>query len=106
MPRIIDAAHAEPVVRTMLGAADVDGGPTDEQLGVIAALAAGYFEIDIDLATAAPLGPATTAETFTDPAQRRRVRELLVLIELCRHPVSVGQAARVEEYCDAMGESG
>ena len=40
----------------------------------------------------AALGPEATAAAFADPAQRRRVRELLVLIELCRHPVTAAQA--------------
>ena len=43
MPRIIDAEHVEPVLRAMVGAADVDGGPTAEQLAVIGALAAGVL---------------------------------------------------------------
>jgi hypothetical protein len=102
MPRVIDAAHYEPVLRAMVGAADVDGGPTDEQLRVIGALAAGYFELDLDPATLEPLGPAATAEAFADADQRRRVRELLVMVELCRHPVSETQMASVEEYCDAL----
>jgi hypothetical protein len=106
MPRIIDGEHAEPVIRAMVGAADVDAGPTAEQLAVIDALAAGYFEVDLDLATLEPLGPSATAAVFVTPAQRRRVRELLVLVELCRHPSSPSQADRVEEYCAALGESG
>jgi hypothetical protein len=106
MPRALDADHAEPALRAMLGAADVDGGPTAEQLAVIAALAKGYYEIDLDLSAVEALTPAETAEAFETTAQRRRVRELLVFVELCRHPVSATQAARVEEYCAAMGESG
>jgi hypothetical protein len=106
MPRIIDAQHAEPAIRAMVGAADVDGGPTEEQLAVIGALAAGYYEIDVDLATVEPLGPQATADAFADQAMRRRMRELLVLVEMCRHPLTATQAARVEEFCMAMGESG
>jgi hypothetical protein len=103
---VIDANHVEPVVRAMLGAADVDGGPTDEQLAVIGALATTYFEADLDPAAVDGLGPADTAAAFADPAQRRRVRELLVLVELCRHPVSAHQVERVEEYATALGETG
>jgi hypothetical protein len=106
MPRIIDAEHAEPAIRAMVGAADIDGGPTEEQLNVIGALASGYYEIEVDLATIEPLGPQATADAIPDQAMRRRMRELLVLTELCRHPISGTQAARVEEYCAAMGESG
>jgi hypothetical protein len=106
MARVIDAEHVEPVVRAMVGAADVGGGPTDEQLSVAGALARGYFEVDLDPRTLEPLSPAAVADAFGDPAQRRRLRELLVLVELCRHPSSEEQVARVEEYCAALGESG
>ena len=70
----------------MVGAADVEGGPTAEQLAVIGALARTYFGVDLDPATIAPLGPDEVAAAFGDPTQRRRLRELLVLVELCRHP--------------------
>lgn len=106
MARIIDAEHVEPVVRAMLGAADVDGGPTGEQLAVIGALARTYFGAELNAATVAPLGPEEVAAAFTDPAQRRRVRELLVLVELCRHPTSAAQVDRVDAYAAALGESG
>ncbi len=106
MPRTIDKEHAEPIIRAMVGAADVEGGPTAEQLAVIGALAACYFEVDLDPTTVEALGPEAAGEAFVDPSQRRRVRELLVLVELCRHPVSASQAARVEQYCAALGESG
>jgi hypothetical protein len=97
MPRVIDAEHVEPVIRAMVGASDVDGGPTPEQLAVIGSLAAGYFEVALDPATIEPLGPEATADSIVDPAARRRMRELLVLVEMCRHPVSRNQMERVEE---------
>jgi hypothetical protein len=106
MPRVLDAEHAQPALRAMIGAADVDGGPTAEQLAVVGALAQGYFEVDLDPEAAEPLTPQETADAFTTSAQRGRVRELLVFVELCRHPVTASQAERVEEYCAAMGESG
>lgn len=106
MPRVIDNDHVEPVIRAMVGAADVDGGPTDEQLAVIGALAAGYFEVALDPAGLEPLSPEATAAAIGDQAQRRRMREFLVLVEMCRHPVSRNQMERVEEYCAALDETG
>jgi hypothetical protein len=106
MTRIIDTEHVEPVVRAMVGAATVEDGPTAEQLAVIGALARTYFGADLDPATIAPLGPHEVAASFDDPAPRRRVRELLVLVELCRHPESAAQVARVDDYAAALGESG
>src|SRR5439155_19645667 len=41
-----------------------------------------------------------------DPAHRRRVRELMVLLESCRHPVTEDQVARVETYAAALHEQG
>src|SRR5262249_61139243 len=52
---------AEPVGRGLLGAASVDGGPTDEQLGIIGALLHGYFGVDTDVASLEPLDPAALA---------------------------------------------
>ena len=37
MPYVVDAAAVEPATRVLLGAIDVDGGPTDEQLAFSAA---------------------------------------------------------------------
>ena len=97
----------EPVTRVLLGAIDVDGGATDEQLAVLGAVVAGYWgRPDLDLAALAPFDPVGAAEAVTRPAHRRRVRELMVMLELCRHPLSDAQVTRVEEYADALGESG
>jgi hypothetical protein len=106
MGRIVGDEMVEPVVGFLLGATDVDGGPTNEQLAVLGALVSGYWgRTDLDLATVAPLGTAD-ASTFADPAVRRRVRELMVLLELCRHPPSMAQIDRVDEYAAALGETG
>jgi hypothetical protein len=40
---------AEPVARGLLGAATVDGGPTDEQRHIIDAIVHGYFDVAIEL---------------------------------------------------------
>ena len=50
MSRIIDDELVEPVVRTLLGVIDVEGGATDEQLAVLRALVHGLWERpDLDL---------------------------------------------------------
>jgi hypothetical protein len=105
--KIIEDALIEPVARLLVGAADVDGGPTDEQLGVLRAIVAGCGgRTDIDVAALAPLAPEDAAELIGTPEARRRSRELMVLLELCRHPLSDAQIARVDEYAAALGESG
>ena len=107
MPRVIDDPMVEPVTRALLGAIDVDGGATDEQRAVLAAIVHGYWarpELDLDALT--PLDPAGTAAVVTETAHRARVRELMVLLELCRHPLTETQVDRVEAYADAIGQSG
>jgi hypothetical protein len=107
MPRVIEAALVEPVSRVLLGAIDVDGGATAEQRSVLTAIVSGYWgRTDLDLTTLAPLGPDDAAAAIVDAPHRQRVRELLVLLELCRHPLSDAQTQRVDAYAAALGESG
>ncbi len=104
MTAMIDDAAVEPVVRTLLGATDVDGGTTDEQRSVLAAIVAGAWgRDDLDLGALDPLEPAAAAGAVA-PEAHRRVRELMVLLELCRHPISQAQVDRVDEYATALGE--
>jgi hypothetical protein len=104
MSVLIDEIAVEPVVRMLLGAVDVDGGATEEQRAVLTALVAGAWQrSDLDLDALEPLGPADAASALPDDATRRRARELLVLMEMCRHPLSEAQVARVDEYATALG---
>jgi hypothetical protein len=97
----------EPVVRALLGSIDAGDGGTAEQRSVLAAVVTGYWERpDIDLDAAVALEPDEAAAAITDPANRRRVRELMVLLEMCRHPLDEAQVARTDAYAAAMGESG
>jgi hypothetical protein len=104
---VINDAMVETVARVLVGVIDVDGGPTDEQRAVLDAVVAGYWgRPDLDLSSLAPLEPSAASAAVTDPAHRRRVRELMVMLELCRHPLTDAQVTRVEEYAAALGESG
>jgi hypothetical protein len=107
MPRVIDDSMVVPATRVLLGAVDVDGGATDEQRAVIASIVSGYWgRPDLDLDTLEPLDPEGAAAAITQDAHRGRVRELMVLLELCRHPTSDAQMQRVDEYAAALCESG
>lgn len=103
MSRIIDTEHARPVLAAMLGCCSVDDGASAEQLAIIDALASGYFRVPFDAGTAEPLGPAETAAAFSDPRQRRRLLQLLVFVEQCRHPLTEAQVDRTEQYAAALG---
>ena len=76
MPFLVGPELVEPVTRSLLGAIDVDGGPTDEQLAVLRAVVTYLWERpDLDLARLAPLGPGEAATAIEDqarapPAQR------------------------------------
>jgi hypothetical protein len=94
---------AEPVARGLLGAATVDGGPTDEQRHIIDAIVHGYFDVDTDLTSLEPLDPAGLAATIDDPKARHRVVQLMIVLEFSRHPGSDAMAERVEKYAAALG---
>jgi hypothetical protein len=104
---LVEPDLVEPVTRALLGAIDVDGGATDEQMDVLRAVVAHLWERPtLDVSTLAPLGPDEAAAAITDPAARRRLRELMVTLELCRHPESAAQVERVEQYAAALGFDG
>jgi hypothetical protein len=67
---------AEPVARGLLGAATVDGGPSEEQVHIIDALLHGYFDVDTDLTSLEPIDPAGLAAAIEDPKARHRIVEL------------------------------
>jgi hypothetical protein len=105
MAVMIDDAAVEPVVRTLLGAANVDGGITDEQKAVLAAIVAGAWgRSDLDLDTLEPLEPEDVGAAVPASAHTR-TRELMVLLEMCRHPLSEAQVDRVDTYDEALGEA-
>ena len=93
---------AEPVARGLLGAATIDGGPTDEQVHIIDALLHGYFDVDTDLTSLEPIDPAGLAAAIEDPKARHRVVELMIVLEFSRHPGSDAMAQRVQEYAAAL----
>jgi hypothetical protein len=104
MAVIIDDEAVEPVTRMLLGAVTVDDGATPEQRAVLGAIVAGAWgRADLDLDALEPLGPADAAAAVP-PRAHRRARELLVLLELCRHPLSRGQTDLIDEYAGALRE--
>ena len=102
----MDPTKGRHVAEALYAAADVDDGPTDEQRSVIGALLKGYFDSDVEVSELDGIGPEETATVFPGAAERRRMRELLVLVEFCRHPLSQAQVDRVAEYAAALDETG
>jgi hypothetical protein len=94
------------IARGLIGAAQVGDGPTPEQRRVVQGLLDGYFGVAADAATLESLSPeALAAAVGGDDA--KRVVDLLVVIEYCRHGGRAAdadaQADRAEEYARALG---
>jgi hypothetical protein len=101
---LIGEADVAPMVGGLLGGIDVDGGPTDEQLTVLGSITSTVLERpDLGLDDVTPISPDRVSAALTRPDDRLRFCEMLMTLELCRHPQSAQQVARVEEYVAAMG---
>ncbi|MFM8303046.1 MAG: hypothetical protein ACKOA9_01920 [Actinomycetota bacterium] len=107
MPRLVPPDLVEPLVRGRVGAVDVDGGPTDEQIAVLRALTEHLWaRPDLDPARVEGIGPDEVAAALVDPGARRRFHEVLFTVEMCRHPLTRAQVDRAEEYAGALGVEG
>jgi len=107
MPRQLLPDNARLVTSACLGAISGPDGPTDEQLAVLRCVVSHLWGLpDLDLSQVTAFTAAQTGEGITDPVLRRRTRELMVLLEMCRHPLEESHTRRVEDYCYAMGEDG
>jgi ubiquinone biosynthesis protein Coq4 len=103
----IEAQEVQPLVAGLLGGIDVDGGPTDEQLTVLGSIVSDLWQrSDLDLGDVAPLGPGGAAAALVRPEARLRFCEMLMTLELCRHPQSKHQVESVEAYVSTLGISG
>src|SRR5262249_27585909 len=89
MTRVIEDELVDVVAAALVGVIDVDGGPTNEQRRVLQAIVTRYWgRADLDVAAMKAVSAEKAAAAVTDAAARRRLRELMVLLELCRHPLS------------------
>jgi hypothetical protein len=103
MPRTV-SPDVEPVVGVLRGAIDVGDGGTEEQQAVLRAIVTGFFgRPDLDIGAVEPVAPDDAAEAVAVPDAQRRVREMLVLLESCRHPLTTEQVKRIETYCAVLG---
>ena len=103
MPMLVTQDMVDPCTRALLGGIDVDEGATNAQLAVLGAVVAHLWEQpEFDPAAMTTLEPDAAASRIVDPAVRRRLIELLVTLELCRHPQTASQISRVESYAAAF----
>lgn len=107
MPFTTDPNDVEALVGALLGGIDVSGGPTQEQLRVLDAIARRVWRRgDLDLATIERLDPDSAADRLRSPIARRHFHEIHVALESCRHPQTLEQVELVERYAAAMGVGG
>jgi hypothetical protein len=100
-------ASADAFAAGLLGVIDVDGGATGEQLAVLQAFITHLWKRpDLDLAALTPLHPSDISARLIDDEARLRFCELVMTLELCRHPQSAAQVERAEEYVSALGVTG
>jgi hypothetical protein len=103
MPYLVPPELVETVTRGLLGAIDVEAGPTDEQLAILWSVVDHLWKRD-DLRAAglAPLAPEELSALVVDEGARRRFHLILVTLELSRHPFSAAQVERAEDYASAL----
>lgn len=107
MPRGLPPIDADTITRACLGAISGPDGPTETQLRILGSIATHFWGLtDVDLSPSAALTPEEAAAGITEPRLTRRTRELMVMLELCRHPLEASHQERVDDYCRALGEDG
>ena len=95
------------VTRICLGAITGEDGATEEQENVLTAMASHMWNLpDLDLSGLDPMTPEQADAAISDELYRRRTRELLVMLELCRHPLELRHTERIERYCHALSGDG
>lgn len=95
----------EPATRLLASAIDIGDGGTSEQRRVLELVVHNiWHRPDIDVGALEPMSVDEAGVFRNDRIVHRRLRMFLVLLELCRHPLTAEQVARVDEYSAAIGE--
>ena len=86
---------------------DCGDNGTPEQRSVLQAIALGLLHIPIDkFQSLKPIGQSELAKINISYSSRRRYIQLGVMLELCRHPRSPQQLARLEQSAQLLGLKG
>ena len=102
--QVVRADEVEPIVAGLLGGISTKSGPTAEQLIVLESITRDLWgRGDIDVKNLTPLSSAELAKALPRQAARERFAEIMMTLELCRHPMSKEQVALAEKYIAAMG---
>ena len=102
--QVVLAHEVEPIVAGLLGGISTRSGPTVEQVTVLDSITRHLWgRGDIDVHNLTPLSSAEVAKALTRPQARLRFAEIMMTLELCRHPISKEQVDRAQKYVAALG---
>ncbi|MCH2187458.1 hypothetical protein MK280_16520, partial [Myxococcota bacterium] len=96
----LDLKTRAAVLGTLYTGTDAEGGHSEEQRRLLESLA--RHVLRIPLSAAPEISPKAAATTLKENRLRRAVGQILVTLELVRHPPSAALTARVGEYLDAL----
>lgn len=97
------------IAEVLVGAATVDGVATDEQLAVVGALLDGFLDAEVDVAGVVPIEPGGfDPEEFgsLEDETRRMVANMVAMVTMCRHPLTIAQIDRADAYAKVLGHGG
>ncbi|MBJ7401658.1 hypothetical protein [Mycolicibacterium sp.] len=102
--QVVLTDEVETIVAGLLGGISTNSGPTAEQLTVLDSITRHLWgRSDIDVHSVTPLSSAEVAKALARPEARHRFAEIMMTLELCRHPMSKEQVDLAEEYVAALG---
>ncbi len=91
----------------LMDVADAQGGATQEQVRLIEALGLSLFTLPGDAVLhATPLRPHEVADEVTNPAHRRRLVLMAIIIGFFPHPEAPDQIGRIEDLATALKVTG
>jgi len=96
----LDVATRISVIGILYTATDVDGGHSKEQRELLEALARHVMRVAPSAVTV--IEPDEAAAVISKPRLRKAIGEILVMLELVRHPPSAVLTSRVAEYLAAL----
>ena len=95
----------EPAARLLASTIDTGDGGTPEQRHVLELVVHTIWRRpDLEVGALEPMGLEEAQSFRAEEIVRRRLRMFLVMLELCRHPLTVEQVARVDAYAAAIVE--
>ena len=103
--RALDPATLRCIERGILGAVAYDEHLTDVQQALLRAVGRGVLGVEVDLTRSDPMpeNALAAALQYEDPRVRRRVVQLMIMLELILHPLPQEVSEQVDRYAAALG---